>query len=259
MNPIAFQLGNLKIYWYSIFILIGAIIAIFFFLRSAKKEKIEEEFSINLLFYGIIIGIIGARLYYCLFNLDYYLANPLNIIKIWEGGLAIHGGIIAGGLWFIYYSKKHHKNVWQILDFASISIIIAQAIGRWGNFFNQEAHGIVTTKEALRDLFIPNFVIEGMNINGIYYYPTFYFEFLWNLLGFVVLLILKKKKVKTGKIFGVYLMWYSFARFFIEGMRTDSLWLGPIRVAQLMSLILFIAGLVIIILRSRKEDKTNAR
>lgn len=245
MNPIAIDLGFIQIYWYSITMLLAILTGSYIMLRETKKEHIDEEFTINLIFYGIILGIIGARLYYVLFNLSYYMQYPLEIIEIWNGGLAIHGAILFGGLWFIYYSKKKKVNIFKILDIAALSVIIAQAIGRWGNFFNGEAHGPITTLENLKGL--PNFIVKGMYIEGNYYVPTFLYESLWNILGFIFMLILRKKtKLQTGQLTGIYFMWYSVARFFIESLRTDSLMLGSIKVAQLVSIFLFLLGLFLV-------------
>lgn len=257
MNPIAIDLGIIQIHWYSITMLTAILLGAYLFIKEAKKNNLNEEYVNNLLFYGIIFGILGARLYYVLFNLDYYLQRPIEILEIWNGGLAIHGSLIAGGIWFIYYSKKNNVNPLKVLDMAAPYVILGQAIGRWGNFFNGEAHGLVTTRLALEKLYIPKFVIEGMNINGFYYVPTFYYEFLWNLLGFIVLIIIKKKcKLKPGKLTGIYFIWYSFARFFIEGMRTDSLMLGNLRIAQLISILLFILGWIMLLWKS-KDSRVN--
>ena len=143
------------------------------------------------------------------------------------------------------------------MDLATPGLLAAQAIGRWGNFFNSEAHGPEVAKKTLENLNIPDFIINGMNINGKYYHPTFYYESIWNLLGFFLLIILRKKlKLKTGALTGIYFMWYSFIRFFIESLRTDSLMLGPIKVAQLISIILFLLGLYLV-LRKKKDTRAN--
>ena len=249
MNPILINLGPISIYWYSVIILIAILLGSYIFFKKAKKEKVyDENFYTNLVFYGIIIGIIGARIYYVLFNLDYYLSNPFQILAVWNGGLAIHGGILAGLIWFIYYSKKHKKNIFKILDMAAPALILGQAIGRWGNFFNQEAYGKLVSKEYLQTLPIPNFIVEGMNINGKYYHPTFLYESVLDFIGFIILTILgKKKNLKNGQIFGTYLIWYSICRFFIEILRTDSLMFGNIKAAMLVSLLLFILGILIMI------------
>lgn len=257
MNPILIELGPISIYWYSIIILLAVLTGSYIFIKTAKKKGYEDNFLSNLIFYGIIFGIIGARIYYVIFNINYYLENPIQIIEIWNGGLAIHGGIIAGIIWFIYYSRKHKKNFLKLMDIATPGLLVAQAIGRWGNFFNSEAHGPEVAKKTLENLNIPDFIINGMNINGKYYHPTFYYESIWNLLGFFLLIILRKKlKLKTGALTGIYFMWYSFIRFFIESLRTDSLMLGPIKVAQLISIILFLLGLYLV-LRKKKDTRVN--
>ena len=257
MNPVAISLGPIKIYWYSITMLIAILSGAYILLRQARKQNIKEEFITNLIFYGVLWGILGARIYYVLFNLDYYFQNPIEIIEIYNGGLAIHGGIISGSIFFIYYCHKHKINFLKIFDMAVPGLILAQAIGRWGNFFNQEAHGPATTKQILENLPIPDFIINGMNINGTYYHPTFFYESIWNLLGFIVLIILRKKlKLKPGQLTGIYFIWYSLARFLIESLRTDSLMLGPIKIAQAVSIILFFLG-ILLILRKKKDTRIN--
>ena len=147
--------------------------------------------------------------------------------------------------------------IMPILDVAVMGFLIGQGIGRWGNFFNGEAHGPATTKEALENLNVPDFIIEGMKIDGTYYHPTFYYESIWNLLGFILLIILRKKlKLRTGQLTGIYFIWYSFVRFFIESLRTDSLMLGPIKVAQFVSIILFILGLFLVFCK-KKDTRVN--
>jgi len=258
MNPIFLDLGIFKIYWYSITMLTAILVGSFLFYKEAKRQKLKSEFLDNLVFYAIICGISGARLYYVLFNLSYYLKNPIEIIEVWNGGLAIHGAIIGGGIWIVYYCMKNKINPLRILDITAISVIIAQAIGRWGNFFNGEAHGVITTKKALENMFIPNFIIDGMYINGNYYIPTFYMEFLWNVLGFIILLIVRKKiKPKTGILTGIYFMWYSFARFFIEGMRTDSLMIGNFRVSQILAILFAISFICIYVWNSVLKNKMS--
>ncbi len=253
MDPIMFSLFGIEIHWYSILILIGIIIGLIILEKEAKKFKYPKELIFNICFWAIIFGIIGARIYYVIFNFSYYQNNLLEIFAIWNGGLAIHGGIIAGVITVIFFAKKYHLNFLKLLDMAAPSLILAQAIGRWGNFFNGEAHGIAISLSKLQDLLVPNFIIEGMNIGGIYYLPTFYFESLWCLLGFIILIIIRKMKyIKIGATTSIYLMWYSFGRFFIEAWRTDSLMIGGFKVAQIISVMLFITGLVYLIYLSRK-------
>ena len=173
MNRVALDLGFIQIYWYSIFIFLGILFGVSVILRECKRQKINEDFIINLIFYAIIFGLIGARLYYVSFNLDYYLKYPLEILEVWNGGMAIHGGIIAGLIVAYFYTKKYHANLIKVLDIIVVGLILGQAIGRWGNFFNGEAYGAVTTLEHLKNIGVPNFVIDGMYIQGAYHQPTF--------------------------------------------------------------------------------------
>lgn len=256
MEKVALDLGPIQIYWYSIFIFIGMLVACFLIYKEAKKRGIDEDFLVNLTFNTIIIGIIGARLYYVLFNLSYYLDNPVEILQIWNGGLAIHGGIIAGLLFIIYYCKKHEVNLWKMLDIIVVGLIIAQAIGRWGNFFNSEAYGPITTAAHLKSLGIPQFIIDGMYILGEYRQPTFFYESVWCLFGFLAMLIIRQYKyLKIGQLTSFYLIWYGIIRFIIEAMRTDSLMLGPLKMAQLVSLVFIVSGIIIFI----KSAKTNQK
>ncbi|MEE0683663.1 MAG: prolipoprotein diacylglyceryl transferase [Bacilli bacterium] len=256
MEKVALDLGPIQIYWYSIFIFIGMLVACFLIYKEAKKRGIDEDFLVNLTFNTIIIGIIGARLYYVLFNLSYYLDNPVEIFQIWNGGLAIHGGIIAGLLFIIYYCKKHEVNLWKMLDIIVVGLIIAQAIGRWGNFFNSEAYGPITTAAHLKSLGIPQFIINGMYILGDYRQPTFFYESVWCLFGFLAMLIIRQYKyLKIGQLTSFYLIWYGIIRFIIEAMRTDSLMLGPLKMAQLVSLVFIVSGIIIFI----KSTKTNQK
>ncbi len=255
MDNVALRIGPITIYWYSIFIVVGILLAMAMLFKEVKRQNLNKEFIINLIFYVILFGILGARLYYVLFNLSYYLSNPLEIIKVWHGGLAIHGGIIAGIIVIIVYCKKYNANILKILDIFAVSVIIGQIIGRWGNFFNQEAFGQITSKASLEALKIPQFIINGMYIEGKYYQPTFLYESLWNLVGLIIMLILRRRKYnKIGELTGFYMIWYSIGRFFIEHSRSDSLMLGSIKVAQLISIILLLIGIIIII-RAKKGSK----
>ena len=183
--------------------------------------------------------------------------NLLEIFAIWNGGLAIHGGIIAGLLFIIYYCKKNKVNILEILDIIVVGLIIAQAIGRWGNFFNSEAYGPITTAEHLSSLGIPNFVINGMYILGEYRQPTFFYESVWCVFGFCAMLLVRNYKyLKIGQLTSFYLIWYGIIRFIIEGMRTDSLMLGPIKMAQIVSIVFIISGIILFI-KVRKSGQEN--
>ena len=244
MNRVAIDLGFLQIYWYSLFIFFAALVATTIIYLESKKREIDKDFVINLAFSTILWGIIGARIYYVLFNLDYYLSNPIEILEIWNGGLAIHGGMIAGAICVIINCKKYGVDTLKMLDIIVVGLIIGQAIGRWGNFFNSEAYGAVTTIEHLRNLHLPEFIINGMYILGEYRKPTFLYESILNVIGFIVLLVFRRKReVKKGQITGLYLMWYAVVRFIIEGSRADSLMLGWFKVARLVSIVIFIIGL----------------
>ena len=253
MNPII-NIGFISIHWYSLFLFIAMLCGSFLAIREAKRQNIEENFIINLLFYAIIFGIIGARLYFILFHIDYYIKNPLDVFKIWEGGLAIHGGIIAAVITIYIYCHKYKIEMLKILDILVVGLIIAQAIGRWGNFFNGEAHGPVTTLEFLTSLHLPEFIINGMYINGDYYIPTFLFESVMCLIGFIILLFLKNKKNnKIGQLTAFYLIWYGFIRFFIESLRTDSLMFFDFKIAQIVSILMIVIGIIILI-KSRNNN-----
>ena len=255
MNPIMFEAFGLTIRWYSFFLLLGMGIGIFLLKTEAKRFGMNWDVIFNLAFWTLVFGILGARVYYVIFNWSLYKSDLLSILKVWEGGLAIHGGLIAGAITLYVYTRRLKANTLKIIDMAVPSVIIAQAIGRWGNFFNGEAHGMATSLAKLKSMHIPNFVIKGMHINGVYYQPTFLYESIWCLIGFFVLYGIRRNKYnKVGTVTGVYLMWYSIGRFFIEHLRTDSLMVGGFRVAQIVSIILFILGLVLII-RNKQQSK----
>ena len=264
MNPVLFEIGNFSIRWYSIFLVIAFVIGFILIFKEGKRLNIDKDYLFNMMFWTVLFSILGARIYYVLFNFGAYSDNLLEIFKVWHGGLAIHGGIIAGLITVIIYTKKYNVNVQKIIDLIVPSLILGQAIGRWGNFFNSEAHGAATTLEALQDLHIPNFIINGMNINGVYYQPTFLYESLWCIIGFILLLIIRKfiKHLHNGELTAVYLIWYGIGRFFIEMSRTDSLMLGSFKVAQIISIVFIIIGIVIIIIKRQKnhfEDLYNEK
>lgn len=254
MDRVALDLGLIQIYWYSIFIFLGILTATIIVCREAKKQKIDEDFLLNLTFNVIVFGILGARIYYVLFNLKYYLANPIEIFQIWNGGLAIHGGILAGLLVTIIYTKKKNINTLKMLDIIVVGLIIAQALGRWGNFFNKEAYGNVISYASLKSLGVPTFIIKGMYIEGAYRQPTFFYESVWCFVGFIAMLMIREYKyLKVGMLSGFYLIWYGSIRFIIEAMRADSLMLGNLKMAQLMSIVFIIVGLFLFI--KSKDNK----
>ena len=248
----SFNIFGLTITFYALFILLGVVVAYIVINKQAKKEKLSSRFMDDIIFYGLLCGILGARIYYVLFNLNYYLNDLSEIYKVWHGGLAIHGGILAGALFVFLYCKRNSISFIKITDIVLPGVLIAQAIGRWGNFFNQEAYGMMVSKELLQKLLIPKFIINGMYIDGNYYLPTFFIESILCLIGFILILILRNKINKTGFVTSFYLIWYGIIRFIIEIFRTDSLMLFNIKIACLISIISIILG-VILLFRKEKE------
>ena len=256
MHRVFFSLGPITIYWYSVMVLLAILVALFLVNRESKKNFMKEYFD-NLSFYLIIFGVIGARLYYVIFEFDKYKHDLLGIFKIWEGGLAIYGAILGGLAVIIIYALKNKESILKTTDILVPGLIIGQAIGRWGNFFNHEAHGGAVALAYLQKLRIPKFIIKEMYINGIYYHPTFLYESLWCLLGFVILLLIRKFFDKfDGLTTFTYFIWYGIGRFFIEGLRTDSLYIGSVRVSQLISVLLIMTGIIGIFVKilKRKEE-----
>lgn len=255
MDRVLFEIGPITIYWYSVTMLLAVLTGIYFAIRESKRQGMYSFLS-DLITYIIVFGIIGARLYYVIFNFDSYKTNLLSIFKIWEGGIAIYGAIIGGFLAIVYLAKQRKQSIIKTTDIVVPGLLLAQSIGRWGNFFNSEAHGGEVTLEFLQSLHLPEFIIEGMHINGIYYHPTFLYESIWCLLGFVILIIIRKiTNRKDGIMTCSYFVWYGIGRLFIEGLRTDSLYLGDYRVSQLVSLILIIIGIIGIIISTVKGKK----
>ncbi|CAM2363167.1 prolipoprotein diacylglyceryl transferase [Listeria seeligeri] len=254
LDPVAIQLGNISVKWYGVIIASAVVIALLLALSEANKRKMDKEIIVDLLIWAIPISIISARIYYVIFEWDFYKNNLGEIVKIWHGGIAIYGALIGAVLTAVIFSRIKKISFWQLADVVAPSLIIAQAIGRWGNFMNQEAHGVETTRAFLEGLHLPDFIINQMYIDGVYYQPTFLYESLWNVLGFIILLVIRRTKIRRGELFLGYVIWYSFGRFFIEGMRTDSLMWGAFRVSQALSLFLIILAIGIIVYRRLKMN-----
>ncbi|WZL74728.1 prolipoprotein diacylglyceryl transferase [Clostridiaceae bacterium 35-E11] len=242
MNPVAFKLFGLSIRWYGILISIGIILGTLLAIKRAKQRNISEDRVLDLLLIAIPAAIIGARTYYVIFNWEYYAGDIMSMINIRQGGLAIHGSVIAGATVGYIYCKYHRISFWKMADICAPSIILGQAIGRWGNFINQEAYGRPTN--------LP----WGIMVDGVKVHPTFLYESVWNFAVFVFLLWYEKNKKFEGELFLFYAALYSIARFFIEGLRIDSLMLGSFRVAQLVSLAsILVAGTIIYKGRNKKK------
>lgn len=254
IDPVAFNLGPLSVRWYGIIIAVGILLGYFVAQRALVKAGLHKDTLVDIIFYSALFGLIAARIYFVIFQWPYYAENPSEIIKIWHGGIAIHGGLIGGFIAGVIVCKVKNLNPFQIGDIVAPSIILAQGIGRWGNFMNHEAHGGSVSRAFLEQLHLPNFIIENMYINGQYYHPTFLYESIWDVAGFIILVNIRKH-LKLGETFFLYLTWYSIGRFFIEGLRTDSLMLtSNIRVAQLVSILLILISISLIVYRRIKYN-----
>jgi phosphatidylglycerol---prolipoprotein diacylglyceryl transferase len=254
IDRIAIEIGPITVYWYGIIIGIGILIGLMLVMKESSKVGLDPNIFLDLLIWAIPLSILSARIYYVSFEWENYKGNLLNIVAVWEGGIAIHGALIGAILTTIIYCYKKGVSFWKVADIAAPSLILAQAIGRWGNFINQEAHGTEVSRTFLESMFLPDFIIDQMFIDGSYYHPTFLYESVWNVIGFVILITIRRKisKLKQGEMFLSYLIWYSSGRFFIEGMRTDSLMLtDSTRVAQLISLL--IIGIAIFLMYYRRK------
>jgi phosphatidylglycerol:prolipoprotein diacylglycerol transferase len=265
LNPIAFTLGPIQVHWYGIIIGSGLALALYLAIREGNKRGLPKETFADLMIWAIPIAIISARIYYVLFEWGYYSKHLSEAPQIWHGGIAIHGALIGSVLTVFFFSKARKISFWKITDIAAPSLILGQAIGRWGNFMNQEAHGGPVSRTFLENLHLPKFIINQMYINGQYYHPTFLYESVWDFIGFIGLVLLRKVNLRRGELFLSYLIWYSVGRFFIEGMRTDSLMLtSTLRMAQMISIALIVVAAGIIIYRRkaglaelRYQDKSN--
>lgn len=258
INPVAFQIGSLSVRWYGILIALGIVLAFIVVQREMVKRGMHPDFLTDLLVWAVPISIISARIYYVIFSWDFYKDNPGQIIQIWEGGIAIHGALIGAFITTYIFTKRRGISFWKTVDIAAPGLLIGQIIGRWGNFMNQEAYGEQVSEHFLNTTIIPDWIMNQMTINGVTHHPTFLYESMWNLVGLIILLLLRKVSVKRGEMFLFYLTWYSFGRYFIEGMRTDSLMGGTLRTAQVVSVVTIIIAVTFFIIRRyvRKVDKT---
>lgn len=266
LDRVALQLGPISIYWYGVIIAAGVILALILANREGKRLDLPKDTFTDLLMWAVPFALIGARAYYVIFEWDAYKYNPVKVFAIWEGGIAIHGALIGAVATAVVFARLKGLSFWKLADIAAPSVLLGQAIGRWGNFMNQEAHGGPVTREFLEGLMLPDFIINQMYIDGTYYHPTFLYESLWSLAGVIVLLLLRRVNLRRGEMFLTYVIWYSFGRFFVEGLRTDSLMLGDtsIRMAQVVSIAAIAVAVLLIIIRrqrgyakKRYADKTN--
>lgn len=239
ISSVAFQIGNIKIYWYAILIALSFLIALIAIKKDCSKNKINYDDILEVMIIAIPIAIISARLYYVIFNLDYYLKNPLEMLNIKNGGLAIYGGIIGACITISICTSKKKINVLKICDICVPYLSLGQSIGRWGNFFNIEAYGTETN-----NMFRMGIIESGRYIEV---HPTFLYESVCTFVLFLILIYIKRHKKYNGQLTLIYLFFYSGIRMIIEGLRTDSLMLINIRISQLISIIIFIITLIILI------------
>lgn len=248
IDPVAFSIGGKPIYWYGIIIALGFAAAIFYAVRESKRVGLNSEKLMDLVLIGAVAAILGARLYYVAFSWEYYSRHLNEILNIRGGGLAIYGGLIGAFGSAAVYTKMKKMPLKTVLDVAAPGFLLAQSIGRWGNFVNQEAFGAPTSLPWRMELFS-----EAENAY-VAVHPTFLYESLWNLAGFFLLLCLRRKKPFEGFLFAAYLLWYGLGRVWIEGLRSDSLYLGPLRVSQWVAGgCVIVCGIVIAVQWYRKK------
>ena len=281
LDPVAFSVGPLSVRWYGLLIGFGVLMGVYLAVREGKRFNLDADLFYDILFVGLPSALIGARLYYVLFNIDQY-DSVIDAIAIWNGGIAIHGALIGallGGAWMI---RRRGYSFARIADICAPSLIVGQIIGRWGNFMNQEAYGSVVSQDFLSNtLLLPDWIVGQMLIKGAYHHPTFLYESVWTLIGILLLFWLRRRPwLRAGELMMSYLVWYSIGRFYIEGFRTDSLTLtlpepiaaffnglwaplgmffeqgalpdGNVRAAQLIGLVIILALITIMIYRRKR-------
>ena len=243
MNRVAFTIFGIDIMWYGILMATGMILGVLLALKEAKRVGIDEDDVLNLALIAIPSGLLGARLYYVIFNWSYYSQNVFEILNFRGGGMAIHGALIGGILAGFIYTKTKGINFFKMADAVMLGIPLAQAIGRWGNYINGEAHGG------------PTDLPWGIMVDGMKVHPTFLYESIWDLGIFIFLWLFRKNKKYEGQLAITYIILYSIGRFFIEGLRTDSLMIGPLRMAQVISLVAIIICLLLHKKLSKKQNR----
>ena len=253
MNPPSYiEIGTFKIHFYGMIIAFGLMLAVFYGLRRCKQFGIKSDDLLDGVLWIVPFAILCARLYYCVFAWDSYKDNPISILYIWKGGLAIYGGVIGAAIGLIVYTRIKKLRLGALMDLVSLGFLIGQSIGRWGNFMNREAFGAAT--ESFLRMGLYNSHTGAFE----YYHPTFLYESVWNAVGFVLLHKLSKKRQYDGQIALGYVAWYGLGRAFIEGLRMDSLYWGPFRVSQLLAAVSCIAAAVVLTIQYFKpHDAEN--
>ena len=250
--PKGFSIGPLDIRFYGIIIAVGLLLAIWYGLKRSSQFGLKEDDILDGVLGIVPFSVICARAYYCIFAWHEFAANPIKVFYIWEGGLAIYGGVIGAALGVVVFCLIKKVRLGAVLDLVALGFLIGQSLGRWGNFFNREAFGAATESFLKMGLFNSN--TQAFE----FYHPTFLYESLWNLAGFIGLHFLSKKRQYDGQIALGYVAWYGLGRTFIEGLRMDSLYVGPFRVSQLLAAVTcFAAATVLVVMMFRKHEKEN--
>jgi len=260
INPIAFRIGDFEIYWYAIIITLGIVFGFLYAAFFCKKDKEDTEVLYDVLLWGLPSAIICARAYYVIFNFDAYRNDLWSVFNIHEGGIAIYGAVIGAVISTYIYAKVKKISFLKLFDYGAAGLFVGQAVGRWGNFVNQEAFGgnydgLLSMKGNIISETLYDMMKSGMDVDPkIGVHPTFLYESLWNILGIIIIAFIFKKKNHTGKPFAFYIGWYGLGRFFIEGMRTDSLMLTQtIRISQVVAVLSVIASVILFILFEKKN------
>ncbi len=262
IDRIFLEVGPFTIYWYAVIIVSGVFLGLWMASRESNRLGLQKDIFTDLIIFALPIAIISARIYYVIFEWDQYQGGPWwSIFAVWEGGIAIHGALIGSVITAIIFARVKKVSFWQLADIAAPGLLLGQAIGRWGNFINQEAHGGEVSPAAYDNFirFLPDFIENQMYIDGVLYHPTFLYESVLSFIGVILILIFRKYNPLRGEVFLGYIIWYSIGRYFIEGMRTDSLYIiGSLRTAQVISIVLVLVGVALIAYR-RKSKTVNRR
>ncbi len=251
VNKIAFSIGAIQVHWYALIILTGVILGFLYASIFAKREKLDVDCLYDVLLWGLPTALIFARLYYVIFNFSVFQNNLGSVFHIWEGGLAIYGGIIGAAISTYIYARVKKIPVLQLFDMGAFGLIVGQSVGRWGNFVNEEAYGSVTNSlfAMTSDQIQREMSLFGANVAV---HPTFLYESVWNLVGAVLLGLFHKHKKHHGQVFFLYLTWYGIGRFFVEGLRMDSLYWGSLRISQVVGLVTAVIGVAMLVYFFRK-------
>ena len=250
--PRSIALGPLSIHFYGMIIAFGLILAVVYATRRSKQFGIKEDDVLDGVLYVTPFAVLCARAYYCIFSWEHYADDPIRLLYIWEGGLAIYGGVLGAAIGVTVLCRVKRIKLPAMLDLVSLGFLIGQSIGRWGKFFNREAFGAET------DTFLRMGLMNRYTGDVTYYHPTFFYESLWNAIGFLLLHQLSKKRQYDGQIALGYAAWYGLGRAFIEGLRTDSLYWGPFRVSQLLAAVSCFAAVSVLLWQMfRPHDPAN--